>query len=225
MKAARQMTRSTTGSRQQYLVGKVWITYSLFYLGRVNFSVALPFLAAALDISRAEAGALGTVFYWVYGISHFFSGQVGSRFSPFRMVGGGLLLIALVNIAMSFQTSLLLMLALWGINGIAQSGGWSPVLRILAENLDRSRIKRVSTIMPFSYVFGTALTWTPRRRGGDSRQLAHRLLAARHPDARGCCSSGCVLASTLPKLDLSAFVSRMCWEKYAPSGLPWPPPP
>ena len=154
------MTRATAGARQDFIVGKVWLTYSLFYLGRVNLSVALPFLAAALDISRAEAGALGTVFYWVYGISHFFSGQAGSRFSPFRMVGGGLLLIALVNIAFSFQTSLLLMLALWGINGIAQSGGWTPMLRILAENLDRSRIKRVSTVMPFSYVIGTVVTWT-----------------------------------------------------------------
>ena len=34
------------------------------------------------------------------------------------------------------------------------------MFRILAERLDRSHIKRVSTIMPFSYVFGTAITWT-----------------------------------------------------------------
>ena len=152
--------KTANDRRQDIIVATVWVTYGLFYLGRLNFSVALPFLAAALDISRAEAGAIGTVFYWVYGISHFFSGEIGSHFSPFRMVCGGLLLIALVNIAFSFQTSLLLMLALWGINGIAQSGGWAPMLRILAENLDRARIKRVSTLMPFSYVIGTALTWT-----------------------------------------------------------------
>ena len=152
--------KTASDRRQDRIVGTVWVTYGLFYLGRLNLSVALPFLAAALDISRAEAGAIGTVFYWVYGISHFFSGEIGSHFSPFRMVSGGLLLIALVNIAFSFQTSLFLMLALWGINGIAQSGGWAPMLRILAENLDRARIKRVSTLMPFSYVIGTALTWT-----------------------------------------------------------------
>ncbi len=33
------------------------------------------------------------------------------------------------------------------------------MFRILAERLDRSHIKRVSTIMPFSYVMGTAITW------------------------------------------------------------------
>ncbi len=145
---------------QKRIVGVIWITYALFYLGRVNFSVVLPALVLALDASRAEVGALGTVFFWVYGIFHFISGEVGSRVSPFRMVCAGLLVIALVNIAFAFQTSLLPMLILWGINGIGQSAGWAPMFRILAERLDRSQIKVVATIMPFSYVLGTAITWT-----------------------------------------------------------------
>ena len=142
------------------IVGAIWITYALFYLGRVNFSVVLPALAVALDASRAEVGALGTVFFWVYGIFHFISGEIGSHLSPFRMVCAGLMIIALVNIAFAFQTSLLMMLILWGINGIGQSAGWAPMFRILAERLDRSQIKRISTVMPFSYVIGTAITWT-----------------------------------------------------------------
>ncbi len=142
------------------MIGALWITYACFYLGRVNFSVVLPLIAADLEVSRAEVGALGSVFFWIYGLSHFVSGEIGSRVSPFRMVSLGLLVIALVNIAFAFQTSLVVMLLLWGINGIAQSGGWSPMFRILAERLERSQIKRVSTIMPFSYVFGTVMTWT-----------------------------------------------------------------
>ena len=146
--------------RQNVIVGTLWITYALFYLGRVNLSVVLPALALDLNVSLAEVGALGTVYFWVYGIGHFFSGQAGSQISPFRMVGFGLLGIALVNIAFAFQTSLLVMLLLWGINGVAQSAGWAPMFRILAERFDRGQIKRISTVMPFSYVFGTALTWT-----------------------------------------------------------------
>ncbi len=146
--------------QQQRIVGVIWITYALFYLGRVNFSVVLPALAIALDASRAEVGALGTVFFWVYGICHFISGEIGSHLSPFRMVCAGLLIIALFNIAFAFQTSLLVMLVLWGINGIGQSAGWAPMFRILAERLDRSQIKVISTLMPFSYVIGTAITWT-----------------------------------------------------------------
>ena len=144
---------------QNTVVSTVWITYALFYLGRVNVSVVLPFMALALDVSRAEVGALGTIFFWVYGIGHFFSGEISSHLSPFRMVSAGLLVIALANIAFAFQTSLVVMLVLWGINGIGQSAGWSPMLRILAERLDRGHIKRMSTLMPFSYMTGTTVTW------------------------------------------------------------------
>ena len=33
------------------------------------------------------------------------------------------------------------------------------MLRILAERLDRGHIKRMSTLMPFSYMTGTTVTW------------------------------------------------------------------
>ncbi len=146
--------------QQNMMVGALWITYAMYYLGRVNISVVLPMLALDLGASRAEVGALGTVFFWVYGIGHFVSGEIGSQVSPFRMVAFGLLATAIINLVFSFQTSLIAMLVLWGLNGIAQSGGWSPMFRILAERVQPGRIKRVSTLMPFSYVFGTAITWT-----------------------------------------------------------------
>ncbi len=135
-------------------------TYGLLYLGRVNVSVVLPALAADLDLSLAEVGALGTVFFWFYGLFQFISGEVGSHVSPFRIVSLGLLATAIINVLFSFQSSLVIMLILWGMNGIAQSGGWSPMVRILAERLAPREIKRASTLMPFGYVIGTALTWT-----------------------------------------------------------------
>ena len=146
-------------NRQNMMVGSLLATYALYYLGRVNISVVLPALALDLGVSRAEVGALGTIFFWVYGIFHFVSGEIGSHVSPFRLVSLGLLASAIVNLVFAFQSSLIVMLILWGLNGVAQSGGWSPMFRILAERLDRRHIKRVSTIMPFSYVIGTAITW------------------------------------------------------------------
>ncbi|MDE2853395.1 MAG: MFS transporter [Chloroflexota bacterium] len=142
------------------MIGTLLVTYALYYLGRVNISVVLPSIALDLGVSRAEAGALGTVFFWVYGIFHFISGEIGSHVSPFRLVSLGLLATAIINLVFAFQSSLIVMLLLWGLNGVAQSGGWSPMFRILAERLDRGHIKAVSTVMPFSYVIGTAITWT-----------------------------------------------------------------
>ena len=151
--------QTTLSKQQNMMVGTLLVTYALYYLGRVNISMVLPALALDLGVSRAEVGALGTIFFWVYGIFHFISGEIGSHVSPFRLVSFGLLASAIVNLVFAFQSSLIVMLILWGLNGVAQSGGWSPMFRILAERLDRSHIKRVSTIMPFSYVMGTAITW------------------------------------------------------------------
>ncbi len=152
--------RQALTKRPTLLVGALCATYGLLYLGRVNVSVVLPMLAQDLGLGLAEVGALGTVFFWFYGLFQFVSGEVGSHVSPFRIVSLGLLATALINVLFSFQSSLVIMLLLWGMNGIAQSGGWSPMVRILAERLHPREIKRASTLMPFGYVIGTALTWT-----------------------------------------------------------------
>ena len=146
--------------RPTLLVVALCATYGLLYLGRVNVSVVLPLLAQDLNLSLAEVGALGTVFFWFYGLFQLVSGELGSHVSPFRIVSLGLLATAVINLVFSFQSSLIVMLILWGMNGIAQSGGWSPMVRILAERLDPREIKRASTLMPFGYVIGTAVTWT-----------------------------------------------------------------
>ncbi len=153
-------TRSSLLKRQNLVVGALCTTYGLLYLGRVNISVVLPLLAIELDVSRAQVGVLGTVFFWTYGLGNFINGQLGSQVNPVRLVALGLLVTALVNLTFGFQTSLILMLALWALNGFAQSTGWPPMLRILAERLDPGQIKRASTMLPFSYVIGTMVTWS-----------------------------------------------------------------
>lgn len=142
------------------IVAALCATYGLLYLGRVNISVVLPVLAVELDVGRAEIGILGTVFFWTYAIGNFVNGEIGSHVSPKRVVGLGLLVTAIVNLVFGFQTSLLVMLVLWCVNGFAQSGGWPPIVRIMTERLHPSQIKQVSTIIPISYVIGTVVTWT-----------------------------------------------------------------
>ena len=151
---------SPLSKKHKQIVAALCATYGLLYLGRVNFSVVLPVLAVELDVGRAEIGILGTVFFWTYAIGNFVNGEIGSHVSPKRVVGLGLLVTAFVNLVFGFQTSLLLMLVLWGLNGIAQSGGWPPIVRIMSERLHSSQIKQVSTIIPISYVIGTVVTWT-----------------------------------------------------------------
>ena len=151
---------SPLSKKHKQIVAALCATYGMLYLGRVNISVVLPVLAVELDVGRAEIGILGTVFFWTYAIGNFVNGEIGSHVSPFRVVGLGLLVTAFVNLVFGLQTSLLIMLVLWCVNGFAQSGGWPPIVRILTERLHPSQVKQVSTVVPLSYVIGTVVTWT-----------------------------------------------------------------
>ena len=75
---------------QRTLVSGLWLTYALYYVGRVNLSPALVPMAAALGLSRAEVGVIGSALFWSYGIGHLINGQLGNRYRPRVIVGVGL---------------------------------------------------------------------------------------------------------------------------------------
>jgi OPA family glycerol-3-phosphate transporter-like MFS transporter len=146
-------------AEQRRITLTAWATYACFYLGRLNLSVALPTLAVTLGASRAEVGVLGTVFFWTYGIGTLVSGELGNVVRPRLLVAGGLLVVILANLVFSVQDTLLIMAILWGINGFAQSTGWSPLLRVITDHLSLPQRKRISTLFPISFQIGAAATW------------------------------------------------------------------
>jgi sugar phosphate permease len=75
------------------------------------------------------------------------------------MVLVGLGVVALMNGLFALQNSLLVMVALWGVNGVAQSTGWGPMVRILAERLSLEQRRRLSVSLPMSFSVGNALAW------------------------------------------------------------------
>jgi OPA family glycerol-3-phosphate transporter-like MFS transporter len=137
----------------------VWLTYACYYLGRLNLSPSLTSIADTLDISRAEVGILGTVYFWTYAFGHLVNGELGSLFSPRKLVALGLGMVALVNLAFAGQTLLIFMVILWGLNGFAQSTGWGPLSRIITENLESTQRRRISTFFSMSFQVGAAVSW------------------------------------------------------------------
>lgn len=144
---------------QRRVVIIAWITYAAFYLGRLNISPALPKIAETLDIGLGEVGILGTIFFWCYAIGQVITGQIGNTIRPHWVILSGIILIAVVNIAFAFQTSLLALAILWGINGFGQAAGWGPMLRIIASHLSVPQRQRLSTIFSMSFQVGTAVSW------------------------------------------------------------------
>ncbi|MBK9123507.1 MAG: MFS transporter [Chloroflexi bacterium] len=140
------------------LIAVTWLTYFFFYVGRLNLSAALDPLAEAQDWSRGEVGILGTSMLWAYAVGQILAGQLGTRFSPRRIVAFGLAVTAAANLLMSAQSALAVMVGLAALNGVAQASGWGPMLRIVSERLGSVRSQGISILLSLSYQFGSAFS-------------------------------------------------------------------
>lgn len=147
------------GSWQWRIIGMGWFTYASFYLGRVNFSIAIPDLRESLNLSSQEIGLLGSGFFLSYAFGQLISGHLGDRISPRLLVFGGMLLSTAMNLLFGSVAIWSLMLVIWTLNGFFQSTGWAPILKVLATWHSTEQRRKVAGIYATSYVAGNALTW------------------------------------------------------------------
>lgn len=146
-----------------------WLTYAGYYLGRVNLAVALPVLRAEYGWSRALAGLIGSLFYWVYAAGQLVNGQRGDHTSARRMVALGLIATGLINILLAFPFVphstlsgpfvLAAMLVLWLANGWVQSTGWGPIVKTLSRWFSPAERGKVTALFNPCYVVGHAAAW------------------------------------------------------------------
>ena len=85
----------------------------------------------SLGLDITSIGFITSVFPLFYGCSKFVSGVVGDMLSPSVMLGTGLLLTGLVNVAFGASSTLPLFCVLWALNGILQGWGAPACAKIL----------------------------------------------------------------------------------------------
>lgn len=144
---------------QRRIVITGWITYASYYLGRVNFSIAIPDLRENYGISSQEIGLVGSGFFLSYAFGQLISGHLGDRISPRLYVFVGMLLSTAMNLIFGASDLWIVMLVAWTINGFFQSTGWAPILKVLASWHATGQQRKVAGIYATSFVAGNALTW------------------------------------------------------------------
>lgn len=137
-----------------------FLAYSTAYLCRINYTAALTAIVADGVFSKSHAGLIGTVYFFCYGAGQVFSGILGDRVSPYKMIGTGLLGTILANIAMPLcSSSYVVMSVIWGINGIVQSMLWTPILYIMSNVLPDTQRDKACLYMAASYPLGSLLSY------------------------------------------------------------------
>ncbi|MBR5858698.1 MAG: MFS transporter [Clostridia bacterium] len=142
----------------------VWLcaaVYFVSYLTRNSYSSVIPEITESLSISEEAVGIVGTSAFLTYGIGQIVCGILADKFSPKKIVLIGIITTACCNLLMPFLCSdVVKMVILWGVNGFAQAMFWPPLVRIMAERLEKSEFDKAVVTVTTASAIGNILLYT-----------------------------------------------------------------
>ncbi len=113
------------------------MVYFASYISRLNYAAVIARIVESEGILKSEAALATTASFITYGLGQLISGWLGDRISPKWLIVFGLLLTAGMNLLLPGCTTVSAMVAVWGVNGFAQSMLWPPIVRLMATYFDR----------------------------------------------------------------------------------------
>jgi sugar phosphate permease len=108
-----------------------WLSYVSYYLTRRNYSVAKASIQDTLGVSTKDLGYIDMAFSATYAVGQFVSGALADRIGPRRVLGAGMMLTAVCAVAFGASSMLVWFLVFFGLNGFAQSTGWSSNVKAM----------------------------------------------------------------------------------------------
>ena len=141
------MTKRLTSEKEmRFLCFLCCLAYFMSYLTRLNYAACMVELQSALGIGKSIAGLPVTMCFLSYGVGQLVCGFLGDRFSPQKMIFGGLAGASACNLAVALFPRMSVIVPVWCLNGFFQSMLWPPMVRIMAEMLD-DRWYRLSCVL------------------------------------------------------------------------------
>ena len=150
--------RKLRSSQEGYiylLFGICWLAYSTSYIGRLNFSAAMPDIIASTGISKSVIGVVGSAFFLSYCAGQLLNGFIGDKVRPHVMIATGMTGSGLCNLAMGFAGGVGSMTVIWCLNGFLQSMIWSPIVRTIGEWFPNDYRKKAAANIQTTTAVGT----------------------------------------------------------------------
>ncbi len=148
-----------------------FLVYACAYIGRQNYSVAVNTMMEQGIVTTDIKGIISSAYFIAYAVGQIVNGILADKKSPFVLVGMGVSLIMLAEIAMfTIYTPSYLLIVWWAINGIGQSMLWAPIFFIINNILNtKIRFKAVTLISlttPIGKITGYFLSGLSIKLGG-----------------------------------------------------------
>lgn len=110
-----------------------WLSYASYYLTRKNLSVAKKSIEQELGVSRNALGLIDTGYLAAYAVGQFLFGHVADRAGARRVLVAGMLATAGCSWWFGLSSRVTVMALAFGLNGLAQSTGWSANVKTMTQ--------------------------------------------------------------------------------------------
>ena len=135
------------------------LIYMVSYMTRINFGAVVSEMEQATGFSKDLLSLSLTGSFITYGVGQVISGLAGDRLSPKKLISVGLAVTAGMNLLLPLCQSPYTMLAVWCVNGFAQSFMWPPIVKMLTELLTEEEYKRGTLIVSWGSSVGTVAVY------------------------------------------------------------------
>ncbi len=135
------------------------LVYMVSYITRINYGAIIAEMVIDTGHSKSLLSMALTGSFITYGAGQIVSGFLGDMFSPKKLLSLGFVLTIAMNLTIPFCHSPYLMLAVWCVNGFAQSFMWPPLVKLMTGHLSMEDYNRVSVKVSWGSSFGTIIVY------------------------------------------------------------------
>lgn len=133
--------------------------YMVSYITRTNFGAIISEMQTQTKIPKKLLSMSITGSFITYGAGQLVSGILGDKISPKKLVLMGIALTVCMNLLIPLCKGPYQMLAVWSVNGFAQSFMWPPIVKIMTAALSEEDYKNAVSKVSWGGSAGTILVY------------------------------------------------------------------
>ena len=130
-------------------------TYMISYITRTNYGAIISEMVQATSFSKSMLSMSITGSFITYGTGQVISGVLGDKFSPKKLVSIGFIITVLMNVLIPLCSNPYQMLAVWCVNGFAQSFMWPPIVKLMTTFFSDEDYSKATVTVSWGSSFGT----------------------------------------------------------------------
>lgn len=137
----------------------LFFIYVVNIVGKTSFSASTVALIDEGILTKTQAGLISGVFWLLYAFGQFFGGFVANKANTYVLIQSTIISSMLANFLLAFQKNFILMIIIWGINGILQFGFWPALLKIVSTEILPAHRPGAMAKLGFCYCLGSIVSY------------------------------------------------------------------